>query len=106
MSERDRIDPESRGPLEALLAEFPGGFGAIADPGARRTAVHDLVARLTADVPPDPRVEWDDLVAPGPPGAADVRVRRYRPTSRAPSAPGVLLVHGPRAPWAPATVTP
>ena len=31
MSTRDRIDPDSRVPLEELLKIFPGGFKAISD---------------------------------------------------------------------------
>ncbi len=94
MDQRDRLDPESRTPLESLLEEFPGGFGAITDPVVRRAAERDLIARLTRDIPPDPRVAWENLVVPGPPGAPDVDVRLYRPVGAGTPTAGILFVQG------------
>lgn len=36
MIQRDRLDPESRVPLEELLETYPRGFGALADLQDRR----------------------------------------------------------------------
>jgi hypothetical protein len=35
MSRRDLIDPDSRGPLDALLEALPGGFNSVPDIVAR-----------------------------------------------------------------------
>jgi hypothetical protein len=42
MSQRDRIDPPSREPLEQLLQALPGGFNAVPNISARREAVSSL----------------------------------------------------------------
>ena len=54
MNERDRIDPQSREPLEGLLSIMPGGFNGIPDIGARREAVAGLLAAMGADQPVNP----------------------------------------------------
>ena len=50
MSRRDLIDPESREPLDQLLAVLPGGFNAIPDIVARRDTAAQLLAAI--EVPP------------------------------------------------------
>jgi acetyl esterase/lipase len=94
MSARDRIDPESRAPLELLLQQFPGGFNAIPDVAARRAAFSGLIASVAAATPPNPHVTSEDRVVPGPAGAPDVPVRIYRPVGRPGVLPTVLYVHG------------
>jgi acetyl esterase/lipase len=94
MSARDRIDPESRAPLELLLQAFPGGFNAIDDIVARRAAISGLIASIAAETPPNENVTSEDLVVPGPAGAPDVPVRVYRPAGAVGVLPGVLYIHG------------
>jgi acetyl esterase/lipase len=98
MKERDRIDPQSREPLEGLLSFMPGGFNGIPDIGARREAVAGLLAAMGADRPVNPNVTQEDHVAPGPDGAPDVRVRVYSPVTADGVAqrklPGLIYIHG------------
>jgi acetyl esterase/lipase len=92
MSRRDLIDPESREPLDQLLAVMPGGFNAIPDIVARRNAAAQLLAAI--EVPPNPNVTHEDRSAPGPEGAPDISVRIYRPVNASGTLPGVYFIHG------------
>jgi acetyl esterase/lipase len=102
MSERDRLDPQSRVPLEALLAFMPGGFNAIADITARREAASGLLAATAAEIPANPNVTHEDHAAPGLNGAPDVRVRVFSPVAASEAAsdsatglrPGLIYIHG------------
>lgn len=91
MSQRDRIDPASREPLEQLLTIFPGGFNAIPDIVARREAVAGLLAAMVADLPPNTAVTTEDRIVPGDP---DVAVRIYRPVGASGLLPGIFYIHG------------
>lgn len=96
-TQRDRIDPASREPLEQLLTVFPGGFNAIPDIVARREAVRQLLAQMTADLPPNERVVSEDRTIPGPEGAPELTVRVYRPAAADPASaalPGLFFIHG------------
>lgn len=90
MSIRDRIDPESRIPLDALLDVMPGGFNAIPDIVQRREALSGMLA--ATPVPANPNVSISDHVAPGPGG--DLAVRVYTPTNVPAPAPGIVYIHG------------
>ncbi|PRZ41236.1 acetyl esterase/lipase [Antricoccus suffuscus] len=92
MSRKGLIDPESREPLEQLLAAMPGGFNAIPDVVARRAALKSIFEGVEAPEFPDVLVE--DHMVPGPDGAAEVRVRTYRPKSSPGNAPGIYYIHG------------
>ena len=92
MSRRDLIDPESREPLDQLLAVMPGGFNAIPDIVARREAAAQLLAAI--EVPPNPNVTHEDRTVPGPEGAPDISVRIYRPVNASGTLPGVYFIHG------------
>ena len=81
MSRRDLIDPDSRGPLDALLEVLPGGFNSVPDIVARRAVLTQLLAGL--EVPPNPDVTSQDRVIPGPDGEPDISVRIYRPVAAA-----------------------
>ena len=100
MSQRDRLDPASREPLEALLQMFPGGVDAITDIPRRRRVEAELTAALAADRPPNENVTSEDRSVDGPPGAPPVRVRVYRPADGDSAAgdghrrPGVYVIHG------------
>lgn len=95
MSQRDRIDPQSRVPLEALLAQFPGGGpNAVADVALRRANNTALCIERSAALGPNDRVSRADHFAPGPAGAPAVRVRVYRPIASSGVLPGVFYIHG------------
>jgi len=89
---RDRIDPESRIPLDALLDVMPGGLNSIPDIVERRVTVSALLAEI--ELPPNPRVTSEDRSVPGPPGAPDVTVRSYRPVNADGPLPGIYFIHG------------
>ena len=92
MSARDRIDPDSRVPLDQLLEALPGGFNAIPDIVDRRAAVTALLASL--EVPENPRVVKEDRTVPGPDGAPEVPVRIYKPINATAGLPGIYYIHG------------
>jgi acetyl esterase/lipase len=92
MSRRDLIDPELRGPLDALLGVMPGGFNSITDIVARRAALTDLLGGI--EVPPNPNVTSEDRIIPGPDGAPDIMVRIYRPVAATGTLAGIYYIHG------------
>ena len=92
MSPRDLIDPESSAPLDALLEAMPGGFNAIPDIVARRSAVQALLALLP--VVENPGVAKEDRTVPGPEGEPDISVRIYRPVDASGTLPGIYYIHG------------
>jgi acetyl esterase/lipase len=92
MSPRDLIDPESSVPLDALLEAMPGGFNAIPDIVARRSAVEALLALLPVVENPD--VAKEDRTVPGPDGEPDITVRIYRPVNASGTLPGIYYIHG------------
>ncbi len=94
MSIRDRIDPDSRVPLEELLKGFPGGFNAIADIVERRLTLEALLQAMVADLPPNENVITEDREIPGPEDAPPVGVRIYRPKSSSGNLPGIFFIHG------------
>jgi hypothetical protein len=53
MSMRDRIDPDSRVPLEELLKVFHGGFNAISNIVERRSNLESVLQTMIADLPPN-----------------------------------------------------
>ncbi|MFM7148154.1 MAG: alpha/beta hydrolase fold domain-containing protein, partial [Actinomycetales bacterium] len=92
--QRDRLDPASREPLEALLQAIPGGFNSIPDIVERRALVDGLLAAQMADAPPNDRVVAEDRMIPGPDGAPDLRVRVYTPVdATGVELPGILYIH-------------
>lgn len=94
-TQRDRLDPASREPLEQLLQAVPGGFNAISDIVERRAFVRQLLASMTADIPPNDRVVCEHRTVPGPSGAPDVPVRVYTPAdATGVMLPGILYIHG------------
>ena len=90
MTVRDRVDAESRIPLEGLLQVMPGGFNAIPDIVQRREVLSQMLS--ATPVPPNPNVEISNHVAPGPSG--DLGVRVYSPKSASKPAPGIVYIHG------------
>jgi len=86
--ERNRLDPASRAPLEALLLAFPGGFNAVGDLEERRA----VVSQFLVEPELDPRVTLEDRTIPGPAGEQKVRI--YRPREAKGTLPGLIFVHG------------
>ncbi len=91
---RERIDPESRAFLDALLKRVPGGFGAIPDINERRAALKRLFEEITAGLPPNRNVVTEDGVVPGAEGSPDIGVRIFRPASATGVLPGIYHIHG------------
>lgn len=90
MVDRNRIDAESRIPLDGLLSVMPGGFNAIPDIVQRRAVLTQMLS--ATPVPPNPNVEISNHVAPGP--AGDIAVRVYTPKNVSKPAPGLVYIHG------------
>jgi acetyl esterase/lipase len=90
MSVRDRIDPESRIPLEDLLSFMPGGFNAVADIVERREVLRQMLAETP--VPPNPNIVISNHFAKGP--AGDLAVRVYSPRNAVGKSPGLVFIHG------------
>lgn len=90
MSTRDRIDPESRIPLEGLLQVLPGGFNSIPDIVQRREVLSQMLA--ASEVPTNPNIEVSNHAAPGP--AGEIAVRVYSPKTLSQPAAGLIYIHG------------
>jgi acetyl esterase/lipase len=86
--QRNRLDPESREPLEGLLQAIPGGFNAIEDLDKRRA----VVAQLLVEPELDQRVTMEDRLIPGPTGEQLVRI--YRPVVNKEPMPALINIHG------------
>ena len=94
MSMRDRIDPDSRVPLEELLKVFPGGFNAISNIVERRSTLESVLQTMVADLPPNENVVTEDHEIPGLEDAPPVGVRVYRPKATSGTLPGIFFIHG------------
>ncbi|MBI1350369.1 MAG: alpha/beta hydrolase fold domain-containing protein [Actinomycetales bacterium] len=92
MPQHEQIDPESLVPLAALYEVLPGGFNAIPDIVARRETLYGMLAQMTADAPPNPNVNVEDITIAGP--AGDLALRIYRPVSPAATRPALYFMHG------------
>ncbi len=69
MTIHDRIDPESHEGLKVLLDAMPGGLNGIAEIGARRQKLQDVMSAMTAHIEPNPNVATEDRTVAGPEGA-------------------------------------
>ena len=90
MSLWDRIDEESKGPLEALWEALPGGLNGIPDIVARRAAMS--ASRAAA-----PKGDFPDLTVtthtyPGLGG--ELSLRLYHPNEAPAAGPGLIYIHG------------
>ena len=94
MDIRDRIDTESRGPLDEMLAETPGGFNAIKDIRERRQKLEEQQQKWAKDQPPNENVVTEDCEIPGPEDAPPVGLRIYRPKAASGVLPGIFFIHG------------
>ena len=90
MSLWDRIDEESKGPLEALWEALPGGLNGIPDIVARRAAMSASRAAAPKGEYPDLTVSVHTYSGPG----GDLSLRLYRPNHAASPGPGLIYIHG------------
>lgn len=89
---RDRIDPESRVPLEQLLEAMPGGFNAVPDIVQRRATMTAMFAAM--EIAENENVVQEDRTIPGPEGEPDISVRITRPKNADAVLPGIYFIHG------------
>lgn len=77
------------------LAPWAPAFAQLsfADIPAARAGEAELIAALPPYDPPVP-LDVDELFVPGPDGAAEVRVRRYRPADHDRPLPALVHIHG------------
>lgn len=94
MDIRDRIDTESRGPLDEMLTENPGGFNAIKEIRERRKKLEEQQQKWAKDQPMNENVVIEDREIPGPEDAPPVGVRIYRPKAASGVLPGIFFIHG------------
>lgn len=90
MSLWDRIDAESKAPLEALWQALPGGFNGIPNIVARRAAMS--AARAAVPKGNFPHLQISEYQYPGPEG--ELTLRLYRPKTATASSPGLIYIHG------------
>lgn len=90
MSLWDRIDAESKPPLEALWEAMPGGFNSIPDIVARRAAMS--ASRATIPKGNFPQLQVAEYQYPGPEN--ELTLRLYRPETAAADSPGLIYIHG------------
>lgn len=90
MSLWDRIDAESKPPLEALWEAMPGGFNSIPDIVARRAAMS--ASRAAIPKGNFPQLQVAEYQYPGPEN--ELTLRLYRPETAAADSPGLIYIHG------------
>ena len=90
MSLWDRIDAESKPPLEALWEAMPGGFNSISDIVARRAAMS--ASRAAIPKGSFPQLQVAEYQYPGPEN--ELTLRLYRPEAAAADSPGLIYIHG------------
>ena len=86
----DRIDEESKPPLEALWQALPGGLNGIPDIVARRAAMS--ATRAAAPKASFPHLSVSEQSYAGPGG--DLTLRLYQPDTAASPGPGLIYIHG------------
>ena len=95
MTDRSRLDSQTREGLEFFLTAVPGGFGAVADIVKRRAVAEEFLALATAGLPPNDRVITEERIIPGPADNPDLMVRVYTPAqATGVRLPGILAIHG------------
>ena len=94
MDIRDRIDTETCGPLDEMLAETPGGFNAIKHIRERRQKLEEQQQKWAKDQPPNENVVTEDREIPGLEDAPPVGVRIYHPKTASCILPGIFFIHG------------
>lgn len=90
MSLWNRIDKESKGPLEALWEALPGGLNGIPDIVARRAAMS--ASRAAVPKADFPNLDVTEHTYAG--SAGDLTLRLYQPKSAPSKGPGLIYIHG------------
>ena len=90
MSLWNRIDKESKGPLEALWEALPGGLNGIPDIVARRAAMS--ASRAAVPKADFPNLDVTEHTYAG--SASDLTLRLYQPKSAPSKGPGLIYIHG------------
>lgn len=94
-SARERLDPQMRPQLDALLSLLgPRGFQEIDDLRARRERYEEVMTLAASRAPDESRVARQDITVRPSPEGEDLAVRVYRPAGLLGSAPGVVYIHG------------
>jgi len=88
---QDKIDPESRAGLDAMLKMFPGGINGIRDIVKRRAF---LDQNLGGNTPVNPDISIRDFKIPGLKNAPEITLRVYTPKNSADLNPGIYNIHG------------
>lgn len=95
MSQRDRIDLESRGPLEAFLASYPSAFDETTDVAERRAIDDAFTREMAAEMPANDHVTRNDRRIRGSgDDEVDIVVRIYRPKGGEETLAGLYFIHG------------
>lgn len=95
MSQRDRIDPESRGPLEEFLASYPSAFDETTDVAERREIDDAFSQGIAAEMPRNDRVAREDRCIRGSgEDETDIFIRIYRPNSDEETNASIYFIHG------------
>lgn len=89
----DRLDPELIEPLAGFV-ELTGGGIDLHDIDGTRAMLAEMLAAVTADLPPTQGVATEDRDLPGSEGAPNVAVRIYQPIERPKRLPALLWIHG------------
>jgi hypothetical protein len=91
-----RIDPESRAPLKAFLATFPGGFNAIADIVERRAAIDSFYTAASNTESDEEGLSIQTSFVPSRDEGRSIEVRSYVPKSNTAKKtnPGLIFIHG------------
>jgi len=91
---RDRIDPESRAPLDEILRRFPGGVNRVPDLDTRRQL--DLQLALEGSPNPDVNsdIDTEDQVIAKHEDGSSLAVRVHRPKGVQKELPCILFIHG------------
>jgi acetyl esterase/lipase len=84
------LDPELRGIVAGLADEFV----TLDDIAEARVAAAKMMEAAKEQSPEVHRVDIEQRVVPGPPGAPDVAVRIYRPEGHEGMWPALLWIHG------------
>jgi acetyl esterase/lipase len=90
MSLWNRIDKESKGPLEALWEALPGGLNGIPDIVTRRAAMS--ASRAAAPKADFPNLDVTEQTYAGP--AGDLTLRLYQAKSAPSKGQGLIYIHG------------
>lgn len=94
MGLEDRVDPELREPLQAMLRRTSGSLHTIEDLTERRARFVELKRDEARGIPPNRRVQFEDVSICEPTSGEQLRLRIYRPCGSSGPRPGLCFIHG------------